>query len=149
MSSDPDLQTFVALSSALTGFPGDVLAPEVDPIGLAPEYLDFVRGKADATVLGDLLAAFQKSPDTGAILADPTLGPLARRIMRLWYLANWYTSEPPQPTDEAQVVSMNGYRLALAWTAIQAHAMGDSEMHYGYWAKPPQPLPSPQSPNPW
>jgi hypothetical protein len=32
---------------------------------------------------------------------------------------------------------MNAYTMGLAWDAAQAHPMGYSELHFGYWAVAP------------
>ena len=31
------------------------------------------------------------------------LGNIARRMIRLWYLSTWYTTEPPDPNGDGQV----------------------------------------------
>jgi hypothetical protein len=60
----------------------------------------------------------------------------------MWYLSIWYFLDQTQPItgfSAGQVVSMNAYVKGLAWDVMQAHPMGYSEMHFGYWADPPQP----------
>lgn len=147
--------SFVRLSSALTGYTTQVLAPPLTPIDLAGEYLSFVQGK-DAQGLSALLAAWN-AIDTGQdplqqptgplqekILDDPVLGPLARRVIRLWYVSIWYDQEPPPMFGSGTVVSSNAYCGGLVWDAAQAHPMGFSELTFGYWAEPPaSPLPPP------
>lgn len=148
MSTDPNFNNFVGLSVILTGYPQEQLAPEIDPIGLASEYLTWMEQHADPEALNQTLATYQNiaaslpPADQPAevqrqILDDPAMGPIARRMLRLWYLATWYTTEPPDPNGDGQVVSMNAYTMGLAWDAAQAHPMGYSELHFGYWAVAP------------
>jgi hypothetical protein len=148
MSADPNLNNFVGLSSILTGYPQDQLAPSIDPIGLASEYLNWMMQHANQAAFLKTLSTYQTIaaqfplPQQPAevqsqILSDAVMGPIARRIIRLWYLSTWYTSEPPDPNMDGQVVSMNAYTMGLAWDAAQAHPMGYSELHFGYWAVAP------------
>jgi hypothetical protein len=148
--SDAMRTSFVRLSSVLTGYPTSTLAPSVDPIDLASEYLAAVKQRAAAATLDQLLSVYasidkatggdlsqQAAPVQQQILADPTLGPLARRILRLWYVSIWYDAEPPSMFENGTVISMNAYVGGLVWDAAQAHPMGYSELAYGYWASPP------------
>jgi hypothetical protein len=163
MSTDPNFNNFVGLSAILTGYPQDQLAPEIDPIGLASEYLSWMEQNADQAAFHQTLSTFQNilqevasqlppfdpnnpTPQQVAlmnqlvqqqILSDPAMGNIARRMIRLWYLSTWYTTEPPDPNGDGQVVSMNAYTMGLAWDAAQAHPMGYSELHFGYWAVAP------------
>ncbi|HEY8184947.1 MAG TPA: hypothetical protein VIF64_02700 [Pyrinomonadaceae bacterium] len=159
MSTDPNLNNFVGLSSILTGYTQDQIAPEIDPIGLASEYLNWMLQHADRQAFLQTLTTYQNiasqfqpldpvSPDPAQvekmsalvqeqILSGEATGDIGRRIIRLWYLSTWYTTEPPDPNRDGQVVSMNAYTLGLAWDAAQAHPMGYSELHPGYWQSAP------------
>jgi hypothetical protein len=149
MSTDPNFNNFVGLSSILTGYPQDQLAPAIDPIGLASEYLNWMLQHADQPAFLQTLSTYQTISALPAaeqpaqvqqqILSDPMMGDIARRMIRLWYLSTWYTTEPPDPNMDGQVVSMNAYTMGLAWDAAQAHPMGYSELHFGYWATEPPP----------
>lgn len=161
MSTDPNFNNFVGLSSILTGYPQDQIAPEIDPIGQASEYLNWMLQKADSQAFLQTLSVYQNiaaqfppldpvSPDPAQlekmsamvqeqILSDSDMGNIARRMIRLWYLSTWYTTEPPDPNGDGQVVSMNAYTMGLAWDAAQAHPMGYSELHFGYWQSTPPP----------
>jgi hypothetical protein len=165
MSTDPNINNFVGLSSILTGFTQEELAPAIDPIGLASEYLNWILQQLqepdrqtflkvlstyqdiaaqfpppldpvtpDATQVAEISGAVQQQ-----ILSDSNMAAIARRIIRLWYLATWYVNEPPNPTDSGTIPSANAYTLGLAWDAAQAHPMGYSELHFGYWATQPPP----------
>jgi hypothetical protein len=148
MSTDPNFNNFVGLSAILTGYPQDQLAPEIDPIGLASEYLTWIEQNADQAAFLQTLSTYQNiaaqfppaeqpAQVQQQILANPLMGDIARRMIRLWYLSIWYTTEPPDPNGDGQVVSMNAYTMGLAWDAAQAHPMGYSELHFGYWAVAP------------
>jgi hypothetical protein len=167
MSTDPNFNNFVGLSAILTGYqPGD-LAPSIDPIGQASEYLNWIEQRQDvdqqtflqmlsiyqtiAQNVAAQLPPFDPNNPTPAqatmlselvgqqILSDPGMASIARRIIRLWYLSAWYTTEPPDPQSDGEIISMNAYTLGLAWDAAQAHPMGYSELHFGYWAVTPPP----------
>ena len=147
MSADPNFNNFVGLSAILTGYPQEELAPEIDPIGLASEYLSWMEKNADQTDFLKTLSTYQNiaalppaeqpAQVQQQILSDPAMGNIARRMLRLWYLSTWYTTEPPDPHGDGQVVSMNAYTMGLAWDAAQAHPMGYSELHFGYWSVAP------------
>jgi hypothetical protein len=159
MADSASLSQFVDLSAVLTGFTADVLNPPLDPLEIAQNYLNFVESNSVPGMLDELLATFesivsasggdpQKVADgvQSQILsvapvppATESIGTLARRIIRMWYLATWYTTEPPDPAGDGQVISANAYTRGLAWSAFQAHPMGYSEMTFGYWATPPAP----------
>lgn len=152
MSSNSDLDNFVGLSAILTGFAAADLNPPLSPAPVAVEYLQTLQSKVDAPTVARLLSTYQQiaaqSPPAeqpaqvqSQILEDPVLGPVARNVIRMWYLSIWYTgyTGPVSGFSDGFVVSANAYTKGLAWDAMQAHPMGYSEMHYGYWADPPQP----------
>jgi hypothetical protein len=150
MSSDQDLTNFVGLSSVLTGYTADQLFPPISPAPVAVEYLITLKAKVDAGIVTKMLTTYQNiaaqnPPDIAEqvreqILNDSQMGPVARNVIRMWYLSIWYDLNQPQPItgfSTGIVVSMNAYVGGLAWDAAQAHPMGYSEMHFGYWADPP------------
>lgn len=166
-TADADRTTFVRLSSALTGYSTSALAPALDPIDLAGQYLAVVRA-ADLQTSAALFAAWHAiDTDPSAdplsippelvqerILGENAVGDLARRIIRLWYISIWYQSEPVQLPfgGPGKVISSNAYTGGLVWDAALAHPMGYSELPYGYWAEPPASAPAPSpapTPNPW
>jgi hypothetical protein len=147
-SAAPGLAAFVGLSALLTGYRPDDLAPPAMPDGVAEEHFRTVREGAGVDVVDRLLSAYlaivaasggerarEEQGVSDRILADPVLSPVARRIVRLWYLAAWYDDEPP--TGAGRIVSAAAYTKSLAWRAIGAHPMGYSELPYGHWAVPP------------
>lgn len=144
MSTTPPLSlpVFVSLSSALTGVAASQLKPQIDPIGIAEQYLAILTAKVDAALLTKLAAAFNNPADpkaaAAAILATPDLGPVARSIIKLWLLGSWYA--PANPTSAVQVVSAQAYKESLVWRIMQSHPMGYSMFTFGYWAEQPPAL---------
>ncbi|MCA1631605.1 MAG: hypothetical protein LC774_14980, partial [Acidobacteria bacterium] len=139
MSSNQDLTDFVGLSAILTGFGADDLNPQFSPAPVAVEYLQTLQSKVDAALVSRMLSTYQtisglppaEQPAAvqSQILADPQLGPVARNVIRMWYLSIWYTdySDPNNPVtgfSDGTVVSSNAYTKGLAWDAAQAHPMG-------------------------
>jgi hypothetical protein len=157
MASAANLSQFVGLSSVLTGFTPDDLNPALDPQEIAQNYLDFISNNFSPVLLAQLLSTYESivaasGNDPAKVAAGvqrqilsvapvppatESIGTLARRIIRMWYLATWYTTEPPDANGDGQVISSNAYTRGLAWTAFEAHPMGYSEMTFGYWAMPP------------
>ena len=137
--------TFVALSQALTGIPGSMLAPLLDPTKILDTVYNAFVTNADPCAAQLILESFQALRSKGlsddeiaaAIIADPATGPLAASIMKLWLLGNWY---PPSGSATPTVVSSNAYIEGWVWKIMQAHPMGYSMLEYGYWAEPPPPL---------
>jgi hypothetical protein len=160
MADQDPLAAFVALSSALTGVAADQLRPELDPIGIAGQYLAAVRQK-NAAQLDAALAAFAQELAQGhtpaeaaaAVLADPTAGPVCRSIILLWLLASWYDPTAAEAGSTAStVVSSQAYKEGLVWKVMQSHPMGYSMFEFGYWATQPPPLsqfitPAPEGPS--
>jgi hypothetical protein len=151
MSSNQDLDNFVGLSVILTGFSAGDLNPQFSPQPVAVEYLQTLRAKVDEARVSQLLKTYQTiaaqfpldeqpAQVQAQILTDPQMGPVARNIIRMWYLSIWYEGYEGQVSgfSPGTVVSSNAYTKGLAWDAMQAHPMGYSEMHYGYWATAPQ-----------
>ncbi len=153
--SDATLDAFVALSAALTGFPQSEIGG-LDPDQLASVYYDFVR-QQDGDLLDRVLEAFkQAQADSGGdptrlvaavgerIVNDTKLGPLTKKITRLWYLGRWRTRQPDGSTQDDFVSDPRlsapdaPYIRALAWKAMDAKAIGYSEFTDQYWARPPE-----------
>ena len=140
------LDQFVSLSSALTGVSAAQLKPRLDPIGIADQYLAMIQkpnSNVSPATLTSLLTTFeqQSSPPgspakaVASIVADPTLGPVARSIIKMWLLGSWY--DPSNPGNAIQVVSSQAYKESLVWKVMQSHPMGYSMFSFGYWAAPP------------
>ncbi|MEX0164877.1 sorbitol dehydrogenase [Pseudomonas brassicacearum] len=154
MSSN--LDNFVGLSSALIGISADRLAPQIDPVGLPPIFLDYVTARVPSDVLSALLSQYATlvaehlPPDQIAqqILKfnmQPTIPRTvltARSIMKLWLLGVWYQpfDMAPFKKDDSAVVSDQAYIHSWAWKIAQAHPMGYSESFFGYWNSAPSSL---------
>jgi hypothetical protein len=79
------------------------------------------------------------------ILSDEKLGPIARSIVKLWYIGIWY--ELPRAWCEAFgvreknttfMVSPTAYTEGLLWPAIGANPPGAKAPGYASWTQPPQ-----------
>lgn len=90
------------------------------------------------------------------VFASQEFGPIARNLIKLWYLSNWYPLEPEwnqrfgvpayrapvvgeaEPPLQSYVVSNNAYIQGLAWRALGSHAMGAQQPGYASWAEEPK-----------
>lgn len=137
------LDQFVSLSSALTGVSASQLKPQLDPIGIADQYLAVLEKNVEQTTVTNLFALFQDqnaklgdpTKAAAAVLANSSLGPVARSIIKMWLLGSWY--DPKNPSVAVQVVSSQAYKESLVWKVMQSHPMGYSMFSFGYWAKQP------------
>ena len=79
--------------------------------------------------------------------ADPKIKYLGRSIILAWYLGVWYAPATLQsynsgkpgtfPVVPDKVVSPKAYTQGWTWRVAQAHAMGYSDLRFGYWAEDP------------
>ena len=146
------MNTFVQLSSLLTGFNVDVIAPTIDSVNLKQTLFDYAQGHTGPT-FDALLAEYataadgktvdQMTPEERqqvgeAVLGspDPKVSATARAINKVWYLGSWYQpfdyNGNPQDLTGGVVVSDQAYIKGLAWQVMQSHAMGFSTFTYGY-----------------
>ncbi len=137
--------TFVALSQALTGIAGSLLAPSLDPKNILQTNYNAFTNNAGPYAVRLILGRFTSLKEQGLsdseiaaqISADADNGPVAASIIKLWLLGSWYV---PGSQTSAVVVSSNSYVEGWIWRILQAHPMGYSMMRFGYWAKEPPPL---------
>jgi hypothetical protein len=119
-------------------------------------YLDTVEAATGQDVLDELLAAHQRLPARQGgstddallrreILADAKLGPIARNIIKLWYIGTWYELPSAwrelfgtREQDFTHVVSPAAYTEGLLWPTIGANPNGAKAPGYGSWAQPPR-----------
>ncbi len=151
------LDDFYHLSAALTDFPIVVLKGT----GAGDEYFDVLSTIIPQDILTELFESYQNLTDNIAspaseqklrdtILSSPKLGPVARNIIKLWYLSIWYQmpevwrqqyGQPNQGQQKYQdvqfVVSENAYIQGLVWQALGSHPMGAKQPGYGTWASSP------------
>ena len=143
------VDSFVALSAALTGF----RASELWGTGQAEAYLTELLETVGEPIVARLLATGDEAlraedPETAVrerVMEDPTLGPVARNTIILWYLGQWNAlpnewrnRHGANPRDVPRVVSADAYQSGLAWKAFGAHPMGANPTGFGSWAQPPR-----------
>jgi hypothetical protein len=145
------LDEFVDVSSELCG-----LSPfTLRGTGFAEGYYRTVVDIVGQDVMDRLLAGFAHLPvnDTAAreealrvtILADAELGPVARNIIKLWYVSTWF--ELPAAwketfgafgSDRTYIPFTYAYPESLLFPAIGSHPAGAKPQGYGSWTEPPQ-----------
>ena len=120
---------------------------------MADAYLSTMDDVLPEGVLDDLLGAFERLPDgeeredsvARDICSDPTLGPVARNLILLWYCGtwaalpeDWRNAHGASPFDTDRVVSAEAYQAGLQWVAAGAHPMGARPPGFGAWALAPE-----------
>jgi hypothetical protein len=145
------MDRFLQFSAEVTAFS----VFELLGTGQAGAYCKTVTDIVGADLVEQLLAAYDRLRDDDAgvhefrlrreIFGDEKLGPVARNIVKLWYVGIWY--ELPRPWTEAYgaignnitfMVSPAAYTEGLLWPAIGANPNGAKAPGYGSWAEPPQ-----------
>ena len=150
---DP-LARFISVSAALTGFS----QAELQGTGMAQEYYNVMRSTLSEPLVGRLLLQWtliEKLDSylhdeylTNTILGDETLGPMARNLITLWYLGQWWQLpvawrqlHGANAQDTTRVVSAQAYEEGLVWVAMGVHPQGAKQPGFGSWALEPAPLP--------
>src|SRR6266704_3717910 len=149
------LPRFLDFSAEVTAFS----AFDLRGTGQAESYLATVIRVVGPGVLGALLAAYERvaagpgSEDGQArarrldrdIFSDERLGPVARNIIKLWYVGVWYELSPEWTesfgvleNDGTFTASPQSYPEGLLWRAIGANPPGARAPGYGSWAQPPR-----------
>jgi hypothetical protein len=159
------LERFLEFSSDVTAYS----VFELRGTGLAEAYLATVEDVVGKQVLDDLLDTYDAAvaaaesggalPDLlrRALFSDLRLGPIARNVVKMWYLGIWY--ELPRSWTDAYgalqknvvfTVSAAAYTEGLLWPSIGANPPGAKAPGYGSWAQPPRipALPEQQLPYP-
>ena len=154
MSDKKRMERFLAFSAEITAFtPFDLRGT-----GMAETYFDTaIKVVGDATI-DELLDTYDKAPASIGndrtlrdahlrlrIFGDERLGPVARNIIKLWYVGIWY--ELPRAWIEAFgartanitfMASAQAYTEGLLWPAIGANPPGAKSPGYASWVGPPQ-----------
>lgn len=151
---DPtEFEDFLRLSAVLTDFSEFRLLGT----GQAELYYSTMTGIAGSSVASDLLEVFRRVEsdakgdpaqlETGirtSILSDEKLGPVARNLIKLWYIGTWYQLPGSwherfglAGDDKTFIPSPNSYVEGLLWPAIGAHPPGAKAPGYGTWTEPP------------
>ena len=154
MSAPDQLQAFVAFSAAVTGF----TEFDLQGSGQAEEYRATVAEVAGDDVLAELLEAWARVSDESQgdrtrsqvllrrdVFSDPKLGPVARNVIKLWYVGIWYEL-PREWTDafgareknSTFMVSASAYTAGMLWPAIGGNPPGARGPGYASWAGPPR-----------
>lgn len=140
---------FLALSAEITAFTTfDLLGT-----GMADAYLKAVIDVVGEATVEQLLDAWERVRRAGPdleenlrreIFGDEKLGPIARNIIKLWYIGTWYQlpyawtqTFGALEKDVTFVVSPAAYVEGLLWPAIGSHPPGAKAPGYGSWATPP------------
>ena len=160
------LERFLALSAEITAYP----VYELRGTGLAETYLETVEKIVGPQFLDALLDTYDRAvaaADGGSasipggtpprppgvlpdllrrdLFSDLRLGPVARNVVKMWYLGVWY--ELPQTWTDAYgaqqrnvafTVSAAAYIEGLLWPSIGANPPGAKAPGYGSWAQPPR-----------
>jgi hypothetical protein len=144
---------FLAFSSVVTGFG----VFHLRGTGQVELYLATVDDIVGEEIVGQLLDTFcgvmrdagedQAAVQAGLrreILSDAKLGPVARALIKLWYVGTWYQLPVEwrehygqNAMDRTFVVSAGSYTEGLLWPAIGANPAGAKALGYGMWATPP------------
>jgi hypothetical protein len=145
---------FLELSSKLTAFS----VFELQGTGQAEPYLATVTGVAGVDILDALLDAYGRvqaaaqGPDSDLdgllrreILADEKLGPIARNVIKMWFVGIWYELPSAwretfgvREDDVMHMVSPGAYTEGLLWPTIGANPNGAKAPGYASWAQPPR-----------
>lgn len=140
---------FLAFSAEITAF----TTFELLGTGMADDYLAAVIDVVGEATFEELLRAWDRVRESGAasdenlrrtIFGDEKLGPIARNIIKLWYIGTWYQlpyswsqSFGAREKDVTFVVSPAAYVEGLLWPAIGSHPPGAKAPGYGSWANAP------------
>jgi hypothetical protein len=153
MRDDEDMAAFLALSATLTGYSRFRLLGT----GQAEPYLATTRRAVGDDVLRDLLTISTAVEDDAAgdelaldralrarILSDDRLGPIARNMIKMWFIGTWFQlpqdwrdSHAEREPDATHVVSPASYTEGLLWPTIGANPPGAKGQGFGTWAEPP------------
>jgi hypothetical protein len=150
------IDRFLTFSAEVTAF----TIFELHATGQAESYHRTVVDVVGQELLDELLDAYDSvmggTPNerTGRlrkeIFGNEKLGPIARNIIKLWYVGIWYQlprawtdTFGARPMDVTFVVSATAYTEGLLWVAIGANPPGAKAPGYGSWADAPQIPPVP------
>ena len=149
-----EFQDFLSLSATITGF----TAFRLRGTGQAEPYFAALIDILGEATVAALLRAFRwVEAEAGAdeaaldrllraaIFGDEQLGPIARNLIKLWYVGTWYQLPAvwrevfgELEKDTTVVVSPAAYTEGLLWPAIGANPAGAKGPGYGTWGAPPR-----------
>lgn len=145
------IDQFLTFSAEMTAFP----VFELRGTGLAEDYFNTVNRVVGAQVLDQLLAAYASIGITSQplrdhrlrqrIFGDDKLGPVARNIIKLWYIGiweplptEWTEAYGPLENNDGFTVTAAAYTEGLLWPAIDANPPGAKAPGYASWVSPPR-----------
>ncbi len=154
MTEENRLQRFLAFSAEVTGF----TIFDLTGTGQAESFLTTVSDVVGEEFVGELLDAYdgasEQAQDDPArldsllrrdIFSDEKLGPIARNVIKLWYVGIWYQLPREwmelygvRDANDMFTVSAAAYTEGLLWPAIGANPPGAKGPGYGSWAAPPR-----------
>ena len=147
------MPSFLELSADITAF----TLFELKSTGQAEEFLSTVLRVVGVESVTELLDTYGKVAQRASsarereeglrrdIFGHEKLGPIARNIVKLWFVGIWYQlpsawsqTYGPRPGDQTHMVSANAYVQGLLWPAIGAHPPGAKAPGYASWTGPPE-----------
>ena len=144
---------FLDFSVVVTGFSKF----DLRGTGQAEVYYNTVEKIVGNEILAELLQTFHELADKAGsdeaalasgmradILGSEKLGPIARNIIKLWYVATWYQlplswrdSFGTSEDDVTFVVSPQAYPEGLLWPNLGVNPPAAKPLGYGTWSEPP------------
>ncbi len=141
---------FVRLSALLTGFN----RVELFGTGMVQPYYQLLLRIGGEHGFGALLSEgaevlalkgkAQHKRIEKQLLADPTIGPLARNLITLWYLGlwnqlplAWRNVHGAHADDVTHYPSAESYTQGLVWQAMHVHPQGAKQPGFGSWSLKP------------
>jgi hypothetical protein len=148
MTATHRLERFEAFSADVTAF--NVF--QLRGTGQSEAYLDAVIGVVGEELVDELLERHRGIPASAledglrrVLFSDERLGPVARNIVKLWFVGTWYElpaawreSFGALEGDVTFMVSGMAYTEGLLWPTIGANPPGAKAPGYGSWAGPPR-----------
>ncbi len=133
---------FLDFSAAVTGFSKFKL----QGTGQVSLYFDTIRGVIGDEMFAELLQTFcGDSKNVDKIMASLKLGPIARNIIKLWYIATW--EQLPLVWQEKFGATLNdgtfiaspyAYTEGLLWPVIGVNPPAAKAPGYATWSEPPK-----------
>lgn len=157
MNPSNTLPAFIELSSALTGVSQKIVGQAQSAASYYETYTSLANSNARPLAMDALMRVYwlnrQNYPadvvaamllsgglDSGSAYPVFKLSAMTKNLMKLLLLGVWFEPTITDPDYEGEIPTAMIYSESLVWPIAQAHAVGDSKMPYGHWAKVPPPL---------
>ena len=141
---------FVALSAHLTGHE----AARLLGTGMSEIFLGTMTARVGSDNMEAMLVAYDsgvagaEDPDRAmrlAIMGDARFGPMARNLIKMWYVGTWYQMPDDWRMSYAGALSDGdiipdpaAYTEGLLWPTVGANPPGAKPFGYAMWARPPR-----------